>query len=266
MPKTEQDWKNVAKTFQDRWNFPHCVGALDGKHVLIQKPLNSGSDFFNYKHNFSIILLALVDADCKFLYVDVGAQGRLGDAGVFNNSKLSKLLEDKSMHIPEPENIMGIETPLPYMIVADDAFPLRTYIMKPFHKKNLSKQEDNFNYRLSRARRVVENAFGILATRFRIFRTPIILNIHSNVKKIVLTATILHNMLTSRSCRLRDDEDEDIDMNVNMAALQALQPLNYKGRQMTDAKVIRDTLAIYFSNEGQVPWQQAQTEYCARSD
>jgi hypothetical protein len=76
-----------------------------------------------------------------------------------------------------------------------------------------------------------------------------------------MTATILHNMLRIRSSGLDEGEDEDIGVNINMAALQALQPLSHKGREMTDAKMIRDTLAVYFANEGQVSWQQSQTEY-----
>ena len=83
-PHTEEEWKAVAKGFQDRWNFPNCLGALDGKHIAIRPPRNSGSTFFNYKHSFSIVLMALVDADYKFIYCDVGCNGRVSDGGVFN--------------------------------------------------------------------------------------------------------------------------------------------------------------------------------------
>jgi len=68
----------IANEFEQRWNFPHCVGAMDGKHIVVQKPTKSGSAFFTYKHTFAIQLLAVVDADYKFIYVDVGCQGRIG--------------------------------------------------------------------------------------------------------------------------------------------------------------------------------------------
>ncbi|XP_074645922.1 uncharacterized protein LOC141902182 [Tubulanus polymorphus] len=77
-PKSEGVWKQVAKNFHEKWNYPLCMGALDGKHIQIRQPDCTGSTFFNYKHFFSVVLLALVDADNQFLYIDVGACGRSG--------------------------------------------------------------------------------------------------------------------------------------------------------------------------------------------
>ncbi len=75
VPET-QDWVEIAKEFQERWNFPNCIGAIDGKHVVLQAPLNSGSLYFKYKGTHSIVLLALVDAHYLFRVIDVGAFGR----------------------------------------------------------------------------------------------------------------------------------------------------------------------------------------------
>ena len=72
---TEETWRNVAKRDEQIWNFPHCIGSLDGKHIQMQAPPNSGSLYFNYKGTFSLVLLALVDADYKFLVVDIGNFG-----------------------------------------------------------------------------------------------------------------------------------------------------------------------------------------------
>lgn len=71
----------ISDGFKDKWNFPNVIGCIDGKHVRIRCPSNSGSLFFNYKEYFSIVLLALVDANCKFIAIDVGSFGREGDAG-----------------------------------------------------------------------------------------------------------------------------------------------------------------------------------------
>lgn len=82
-PTAEQLKENADKFFH-RWNFPNCVSAVDGKHVRIKCPNKSGSSFFNYIDFSSIVLLVLVDADCKFVAIDVGSYGREGDAGKNN--------------------------------------------------------------------------------------------------------------------------------------------------------------------------------------
>jgi len=90
----------VAKQYRALWNFPHAVGAIDGKHVVLQCPRNSVSEYFKYKNAFSIVLFALVDANYNFMFVDVGCQGRISDSGVFTNTELHKKLETKTLSSP----------------------------------------------------------------------------------------------------------------------------------------------------------------------
>lgn len=94
---------------------------------------------------------------------------------------------DKELNIPGVSSPPGTNACVPHVILADDAFPLTTTIMKPYPGRGMSQQERIFNYRLSRARRVSENAFGILATRFRIFRSSIAAT-PTNAKMFVLAA------------------------------------------------------------------------------
>ena len=101
-PTDPEDWKKIEERFRNRWNVPHAVGALDGKHIAIKKPKNSGSEYFNYNGYFSLVLLALVDADYKFLWVNAGASGSSSDAQIFNCSKL-KRIENGTLGLPPPK-------------------------------------------------------------------------------------------------------------------------------------------------------------------
>ena len=167
LPTTPQEWKNVAHGFEQRWNFPHCIGAIDGKHVRIRNPYFAGSVYYNYKKYFSMVLLALVDANYKFTFIDVGAVGAESDAGIFAQSRLSHLFNNAEANLPLPEPLPGDPNgrDVGYFMVGDDAFALKHWMMKPYPSRGLTIPQRIFNYRLSRARRVVENAFGILASR-----------------------------------------------------------------------------------------------------
>ncbi|CAB3222413.1 unnamed protein product [Arctia plantaginis] len=88
---TEADWKRKEQRFRRQWNFPNCIGALDGKHVIIEAPPNSGSLYFSYKKTFTTVLLALVDADYRFTVI-VGALGKNSESQILNNSNFGKAL------------------------------------------------------------------------------------------------------------------------------------------------------------------------------
>lgn len=136
----------VADQFEKKWNYPCCIGALDGKHIAIQQPSSSGTDFFNYRHFFiSVLLLALVDADYKFLYVNVGAAGTAGDAGVYNESSLLKAVVENTLNLPLPAGIRGISSKINYHIIGDDAFALSKTMMKPYPHRKLTKEKRIFN-------------------------------------------------------------------------------------------------------------------------
>ena len=242
---------------------PHALGALDGKHVAIKKPKDSGSLFWNYKKFFSIVLLALVDADYKFLWTDVGGQGHQSDAQLYNDSELKECLLDGTLDIPPDSPLPNDDEDLPYFFLGDDAFALRTTMMKPYTARGLTDSQRIFNYRISRGRRVVENAFGILAQRWR-FLLTVSQQEPDIVRKKVNAAICLHNLMRMRYPQAQNAalDREDPNHNVipgewrqdaNMLEVQHVVGANH---DTIRAKRLRETLRLYYNSPaGSVPWQ-----------
>lgn len=247
MPEpTEDIWESVVDTFWEKTQFPNCIGALDGKHIRVKKPPHSGSSYFNYKKYFSVVLLALSDAHLKFLFVDVGAYGSQGDARIFRESAFGRRLHEGRLNIPESRPLPCTEEPsLPLVMVADEAFGLAENLMRPYSGTGLSRQQKIFNYRLSRARRVVECAFGVCTAKWRVLLTSMQLDV-DNAIKVVLACCVLHNFLR--------DSDRN---NVEQEPIRQLQRVQFMDLRST-ARVmsIRNQFAEFFeSPDGEVSWQ-----------
>ena len=136
--------------------FLGAVGLLMASTFLFKLCRIVEPSSFNYKGQHSIVLMATADYNYCFTYSDVGCNGIVSDGGVFQYCSLYPALESGLL----PER---------YCLVDDDAFPLKTYLIKPHNSVPLTKEERIFNYHLSRARRIVENKFGILVSTFCIF-------------------------------------------------------------------------------------------------
>lgn len=254
MPKPITDqWKKIAEEFWDIWNFPNCIGALDGKHVTIQAPANSGSQFFNYKKMFSIVLLALVDAHYRFIAVDIGGYGKNSDGGLFANSKLGKALEKNKLNVPTDNALPNTQNVMPYVIVGDEAFPLKKYLLRPYPGSQIlgDKSKRIFNYRLSRARRVSENAFGILSQKFQLYNRRLKLK-PENADKIILTTCILHNYIRDYNINVQD-------YALNHSTDTGLQNLPRQGGSAANTTfAVRDAFKDFFITEhGRVEWQDS---------
>ena len=155
----------------------------------MKKPKKSCSEYFNYKGYFSLVLLALVDAEYIFLWVN----GSSSDAQIFKQSKLRGRIENGTLGLPPPEPFGPGRPNLHYFLLADNAFALMPWLVKPY-RRQLTTEERIANYRISRGRRVVENPFGILVSRFRVVLTTVEQR-SKIVRDIVLTCVVLHNML-----------------------------------------------------------------------
>ena len=267
-PSSEQEWLEISKKFETRWNYPHALGAIDGKHVTIRKPSNAGSHFYNYKHTHSIILLAIAGPEYECLYADVGSNGRVNDSGIWNKSSLLQAMQNGSVKLPK-DDAFPVTAVAPYVFVGDDAFALKKFTMKPYPQQNLTADKRVYNYRYSRARRISENLFGILANRRRIFFTTINLK-PEHVENIVLSALALHNMFIKnpayRPGNLADTLLEDGEVlegewrdNVATDSFYPLQIPRSGHNPSIAAKTVRDNFKDYFMNKGVVDWQW---KYC----
>jgi hypothetical protein len=97
---TTEKWCEIADNVFDKWNFPNCIGAIDDKYIRVTCPCHSGSLYYNYKQYFSSLLQAVVDADCRIIAVDIGAEGRQCDYANFRSSALFRMLESDCLNIP----------------------------------------------------------------------------------------------------------------------------------------------------------------------
>ncbi|XP_067948826.1 uncharacterized protein [Watersipora subatra] len=121
-PTSHVEWRNIADKFYESWDFPNCVGAIDGKHILIRSPDESGSTYYNYKKTFSINLIAVADATYKFLIVDIGQQGSASDGGVWDHSNFGSAWSENRVNTPPPNNLPEVNQETAYVMVR----------MKPF--------------------------------------------------------------------------------------------------------------------------------------
>lgn len=113
---------------------------------------------------------------------------------------MGKAFENWSVLLPEPEHLLGCRLPLvPYFLVEDEIFAHKPWLFRPYPGKNIKEDQSIFNYRLSRARRVIENCFRILVAIWRIFRGAIQAKVET-VQKIVQATVALHNYLGQTLC------------------------------------------------------------------
>lgn len=248
VPTTEK-WKEIAENFEKRANFPHCIGAVDGKHVRIVHPCNSM--YYNYKGFSSVVLMAVADSQYKFIYVNVGSYGKDSDSTIFRQCSLWKSVVNNELGLPEEKCLPGTKSPMvPYCFVADEAFGLHKHLLRPYSGHHLTIDRRVFNYRLSRARRYVECTFGILSNKWRIFHRAM------NVKPdfatdIVKACLILHNFVIVRDGYNTEDAltvtgFEDIRTSENV-------------RGGLSANNVRKMMTDYFSTAvGSVKWQYSR--------
>lgn len=201
--------------------------------------------------------MAIANSNYEFIMIDFGTNGRISDGGVLECTTFFRKLIKNELKIPQPAKPANSEKLLPYVFIGDEAFSLRNDFLKPYSQKELDRDKRVFNYRLSRARRIIENTFGILVSRFRIFNQPINLKLE-NIEKVVMATCVLHNYLRKKRgdnyIHMNLDIDDGDDIKSNQDNLLSLQK-GHNRHASQSSKEVRELYKTYFCNEGAVTWQ-----------
>lgn len=176
-----EEQENISKAVLKRYNFPNCVGFIDGCHIQILAPKNNPVDFHNRKEVHSVVLQAVCDCNLKFTHIFLGQTGRAHDARVFRESSLGD----------ELPNLVTVG----HHILGDSAYTLSTELLTPYRDNgHLSPEQKKYNTEHSRTRAYIERAFGLLKGKFGRLKYLELHNI-DEVSVMICAACVLHNFI-----------------------------------------------------------------------
>lgn len=232
--------QRVIESFQGKWGVPQCVGAIDGCHIPIAAPIGNHTDYYNRKGFYSMLLQGIVDADYCFLDVCIGWPGSVHDARVFVHSPIYSQITENDLLPNKPMSVNGVNVPL--YLIGDSAYPMHTWLMKPFPQSGvLTSEMKQYNYRISRARIVVENAYGRLKARWRRLLKRNDMHV-DHIPTVVAAACILHNLCEIHGEHFNDTWLQEIsDSNYSQPPTVAI-----RDGSSNQPKRVRDALVHYF--------------------
>ncbi len=214
--------------------FPYSWGAVDGCHIPIKCPPGGAEackEYHNFKNFYSIVLMSIVDAKCRFVSGSCGFPGNSHDSIIFQSTSLWSNIKEGNVIPSYSQNEQGVY--IPPSLLADSAFLIETWIMKPYSNAVLTKDQKYFNYRLSRARMVVEGAYGQQKGRLRLLPRKSE-GSHYELKTATLACMILHNVYLERG----DTIPAKLDLNIDAVI-----------GEKRDQTAIRDILLMKSSDE-----------------
>jgi len=207
MPETLEELKDNMTSFDELWQFPYSFGAVDGCHIPVKCP-KGGLESAKEYHNFKNLLMAIVDANKRFTWASSGYPGNSHDAIIFQSTSLFSKISNGNFLPAYCKKDGGVD--IYPVLLGDSAFPFLPWLMKPYSYAILTKEQRYFNYRLSRARMVVEGAFGQLKGRWRILLRKN--ECHTDtLKSMSLACIILHNVCID----LEDQGNRGWDLTVD---------------------------------------------------
>lgn len=258
-PVTEEEFEEAMIDMGVEWQFPFAFSALDGSHIPMRCPpggAEARKQYHNFKNFYSIILMALVDAKYRFIWTACGSPGNTHDSTVFQGTNLWHNILEGGVIPKKAQVVDGVE--VPPIILGDGAFPLKTWLMKPFGDLHLTEERRNFNYRLSRARMVTEGAFGKLKGRWRVLHRKN--EASKNVcKKVTLACIVLHNLCISTGDTVGRKYDLSLDNHQNKRSTRVdvrermlminSQRRTWSEERQSQAVEVRRALTTKFSGE-----------------
>ena len=191
---TDDAFRKKMLDLEEHWQFPFSWCAVDGCHIPIKCPSGGQEacrEYHNFKNFYSIVLMSMVDAKYRFVWGSCGYPGNSHDSIIFQSTAVWSSIKDGKFLPKVTQKEEGVS--IPPLILGDSAFLLETYLMKPCTNTILSKEQRYFNYRLSRARLVVEGAYGQLKGRWRLLLRKSEGNLYQT-KMATLAFMVLHNL------------------------------------------------------------------------
>ena len=215
MPSSEEAFRDKMLDMEEMWQFPCCWAAIDGCHLPLKCPpggMEACKEYHNFKNFYSIVLMALVDSHYRFIWGSCGYPGNSHDSIILQSTELwSNIREGNGL--PSIGKNVG-EQSVPPLIVGDSAFPMTTWLMKPYTNAVLTAKQRYFNYRLSRARMVTEGAYGQLKGRWRVLLKKCESS-STNVRTFALACMVLHNICLNLGDTMPKKLDLTIDLSTN---------------------------------------------------
>ena len=214
-PSNEQEILDLIVDMEELWQFPYAFGAIDGTHISIKCPFGGAEakkEYYNFKIFYSIVVMSMVDAKCRFLWASAGFPGNTHDATIFKATAMYEHLSN-NMNVQMGQTVDDVN--VQPQILGDSAFPHTTWLQKPFSNANLTEQQQYFNYRLSRARMIVECAYGQLKGRWRILERKCESD-NFSTRSMALACIVLHNICIAKN----DQLPAQLDLSIDPATLQ----------------------------------------------
>lgn len=231
----------------ERLGFPNCVGAVDGSHILIRPPKDRAEHYYSRRYGYSIVLQGTTDHTGRFIHTEAGYSGRNHDAFIFRHTGIIKAME-AGMFVPGNPSITVQGIQVPPLLIADGAYPIRKWLMKPYGGGGTTAAQQKFSAALSRSRCVVERAFARLKNRWGCLSGRLTVS-ERHFGTVVSACVVLHNICESRGACLSEINDCGNTGEIVLPRIQIVNERQYNADCQKDGEAVRAALTSWFQQQ-----------------